>query len=352
MDKDKTQQFMMKVVGDVGASVAAGLVFIGDRVGLFQAMASAGPLRLDEVVAKTGLQARYVEEWLGGMVSAAYLTYDPEAQTYTLPDEHAFFLASQGTDHYLGGLFKGLPGLLSVAPKVATAFEQGGGVAFQDYGADFPLTVEHMNRGLYEQRLVQSWLPTMPEVVETLQRGGSALDIGCGTGIVPILLAKAFPQARVAGLDIDQRSIEIARDHAQEAELGDRVTFTVGSAKWLPDMPQYDFISTFDCVHDLVDPLGTLKRIRNILAPGGTYLMVEPNVADRLEDTVNNPFASMLYGISVLHCLTQSLAHDGAGLGACWGETKARELVQEAGFSHFERLNIRSPVQLFYEIKL
>ena len=140
MDKDKTQQFMMKVVGDVGASVAAGLVFIGDRVGLFQAMAGAGPLRLDEVVEKTGLQARYVEEWLGGMVSAAYLTYDPEAQTYTLPDEHAFFLASQGTDHYLGGLFKGLPGLLSVAPKVATAFEQSDTAAAGLGPADSTLT--------------------------------------------------------------------------------------------------------------------------------------------------------------------------------------------------------------------
>ena len=351
MDRDKTQQFMMKVVGDVGATVTAGLVFIGDRVGLFRAMAGSGALRLDEVVAKTGLQARYVEEWLGGMVSAGYLTYDSAAQTYLLPDEHAFFLASEGTDHYLGGLFKGLPGLLSVAPKVATAFERGGGVTFQDYGEEFPSALEHMNRGLYEQRLVQTWLPTMPDVVEALQRGGSALDIGCGTGIVPILLAQAFPQARVTGLDIDQNSIEIARQHAEEAGLSDRVTFTIGSAKWLPDTPQYDFISAFDCVHDLVDPLGTLQRIRNILAPGGTCLMVEPKIEDRLEEAVDNPFAPMMYGISVLHCLTQSLAHDGAGLGACWGEAQARQLVQAAGFGHFATLDIRSPVQSFYEIK-
>jgi ubiquinone/menaquinone biosynthesis C-methylase UbiE len=350
MDKEKTQQFMLKVIGDVGASLAAGLVFIGNRVGLFRAMAGAGPLRLDEVVAKTGLQARYVEEWLAGMVAAGYLTYAPQTQTYTLPDEHAYFLASEGTDHYLGGLFTGLPRLLATAPKVATAFAQGGGVAFQDYGEDFPSTLEHMNRGLYENRLIQSWLPTMPDVVERLQWGGAALDIGCGTGIVPLLLARAFPQARVVGLDIDRRSIETAREHAREAGVSDRVTWLVGSARWLPDTPQYDFISTFDCVHDLVDPLGTLRRIRRLLTPGGTYLMVEPKVADRLEDNLN-PFATMLYGMSVLHCLTQSLAHDGAGLGACWGEAKARALVQEAGFSHFVRLDIRSPVQSFYEIK-
>lgn len=350
MDKTKVQQFMMKVVQDIGASVAAGLVFIGDRVGLFRAMAGAGPLRTDEVVATTGLQARYVEEWLAGMVAAGYLTYDAAAQTYTLPDEHAYFLASEGTDHFLGGLFRGMPRLLGTAPQVATAFEQGGGVAFQDYGEEFPAIIDHMNRGQYEHRLVQSWLPTMPEVVQRLQQGGSALDIGCGTGTVPLLLAQAFPQARVAGVDIDQRSIALARERARDAGLSHRVRFILSSAKWLSDTPQYDFISTFDCVHDLVDPLGTLKRIRQLLAPGGTYLMVEPKVADRLEDNVN-PIAAMMYGFSVLHCLTQSLAHDGAGLGACWGEAKARELAHEAGFTHFERLDIRNPMQSFYELK-
>lgn len=350
MDKAKTQQFMMKIIGDVGSSVAAGLVFIGDRVGLFRAMAADEPLQLDEVVAKTGLQARYVEEWLAGMVVAGYLTYDPEAHTYTLPEEHAYFLASEGTDHFLGGLYRGLPRMLGTAPQVATAFEQGGGVTFQDYGEEFPHIIEHMNRGQYEQRLVQSWLPTMPEVVTRLQHGGSALDIGCGTGVVPLLIAKAFPQARVTGVDIDQRSIDTARQRAQESGLNDRVTFVLSSAKWLPDTPRYDFISTFDCVHDLVDPLGTLQRIHRILAPGGTYLMVEPKVADQLENNIN-PIGVMMYGFSVLHCLTQSLAHDGAGLGACWGEGKARALAQQAGFTHFEALDIRSPVQSFYAIK-
>ena len=351
MDREKTQQFMMKVIGDVGAGVTAGLVFIGERVGLFQAMAGAGPLRLAEVVAKTGLQARYVEEWLAGMVVSGYLTYSPETETYTLPDEHAYFLASEGTDHYLGSLFRGLPRLLAAAPQVATAFQHGGGVAFQDFGEDFPDSIDHMNRGLYEQHLVQSWLPAMPEVVERLQQGGSTLDIGCGTGTVSLLLAQAFPRARVVGLDIDQRSINIARERAQQAGLGEHVTFVLGSTKWLPDTPRYDFISTFDVVHDLVDPLGTLQRIRRILAPGGTYLMVEPKVSDRLEEN-QHPFAVMMYGISVLHCLTQSLAHDGAGLGACWGPTKARDLALEAGFSHFVQLEIRSPVQAFYEIKV
>jgi SAM-dependent methyltransferase len=350
MDKGRVQQFMTKVIADVGATVAAGLVFIGDRVGLFRAMAGAGPLRLDEVVAKTGLQTRYVEEWLGGMVAAGYLTYDPQTWTYTLPDEHAHFLASEGSDHFLGGLFRGMPRLLGTAPRVARAFEQGGGVPFQDYGDELPEIIDHMNRGQYEHRLVQSWLPTMPEVVERLRQGGSALDIGCGTGTVPLLLAQAFPQARVAGIDIDQRSIDIARERARDAGLSDRVTFILSSAKWLPEALHYDFISSFDCVHDLVDPLGTLKRIRSILAPGGTYLMVEPQVADRLEDNVNS-IAAMMYGFSVLHCLTQSLAHDGAGLGACWGETRARELAREAGFAHFERLDIRNPMQSFYAIK-
>ena len=350
MDRNKVQQFMLKVIGDVGASVTAGLVFIGTRVGLFQALAGAGLLRLDQVVARAGLQARYVEEWLAGMVASGYLRYDPEAQTYTLPDEHAYFLASEGSDHDLGALFQGLPMMLAAAPKVALAFQQGGGVTFQDFGEEFPASIDHMNRGLYEHRLVQSWLPTMPEVVQRLQQGGAALDIGCGTGTVSLLLAQAFPPAQVVGLDIDRRSVDMARERAREAGLSHRVTFILGSAKWLPDTPQYDFISSFDVVHDLVDPLGALQRLRRILAPGGTYLMVEPKVSDRLEEN-QHPFAVMMYGMSVLHCLTQSLAHDGAGLGACWGEAKARALVHAAGFSHFEPLNIRSPVQAFYEVK-
>ena len=350
MNKERAQQFMMKVVGDMGTALAAGLVYIGDQVGLFKAMTGTGPLTSEQLGEKTGVHARYIEEWLSAMVCAGYLEYEPKAQTYLLPDEHAMYFSDPATEYYLGGLFKGLPRLMWAVPRVARAFEQGGGVSVQEFGDEFPYALEHMNRGVYENRLVKVWLPAMPDVVQRLEHGGRMLDVGCGTGVVPILIAKAYPQAQVTGLDLDARSIEIARGYAAQAGLGDRVRFVQGSADDLSGEAGYDFISSFDCVHDLTDPLGVLGRIRSSLAPGGTYLMVEPKAADRLEDNMN-PFGKMLYGISCLHCVSQSLAVGGPALGACWGETRARELAGQAGFGHFATLKIRSPVQSFYELK-
>lgn len=350
MDKEKSQQFMLKVIGDLGTAMAAGLVLVGDRVGLFKAMAGAGPLSAEDVVARSGIHPRYAEEWLSAMVCAGYLEYDPQADTFRLPDEHALFLTDRGAETYLGGLFTGLPGLLAMAPRLAAAFETGHGIGFQEFGAGLPEALEMMNRPVYESRLARVWLPTMPQVVERLKAGGRAIDIGCGTGIVPIVLAKAFPQASIAGLDLDAHSIAIARERARDAGVGERVAFVQRSAADLDTEPGYDFVSTFDCVHDLPDPVGILSRIREALAPGGTYLMVEPKAADRLQDNVN-PFGKMLYSISCLHCVPQSLAQGGPGLGACWGETRARELAAQAGFGRFDVLPIRSPAQSFYALQ-
>ena len=351
MDKERSQRFMQKVVGDAGTALAAALVVIGDKVGLFRAMAGAGPMRTDELVERSAMHARYVEEWLSAMVCAGYVDYDPGADAFTLPDEHAMFLCDPASEYYLGGLFAGLPDLMAMAPRLAAAFEHGGGVSFADFGAGLPLALERMNRSVYESRLVRTWLPTMPEVVKRLQAGGSALDVGCGTGIVPITLARAFPDARIDGLDLDARSIELARGYAREAGLAERVHFIQAPAQALPAEPRYDFVSTFDVIHDLPDPLGVLERIRGLLSEGGTYLMVEPKVDDRLENNRDNPFARMLYGISCLHCVPQSLAQGGDGLGACWGPRRARALAERAGFSSFNLLPVRSPALAFYELR-
>ena len=210
---------------------------------------------------------------------------------------------------------------------------------------------EAMNRPVYESRLVRTWLPTMPSVVLRLQEGGRAIDVGCGTGIVPIALARGFPQARVEGLDMDARSIAIARAHARDAGLAGRIHFIQGAVSTLNAAEPYDFITTFDVIHDLPDPAGALAAIRAALAEGGTYLMVEPRVDDRLENNLGNPFGRMLHAISCLHCVPQSLAQGGPGLGACWGPAKARALALAAGFSHFVELPIRSPAMAFYEIR-
>jgi 2-polyprenyl-3-methyl-5-hydroxy-6-metoxy-1,4-benzoquinol methylase len=350
VNKEKSTQFMLKLVGDVGTALAAGLLVVGDQSGLFKAMAGAGPLSAAELAERAAIAPRYVEEWLAVMTGAGYVEHDPLADTFALPEEHAMFLTDDSSEYYLGGLFQGIPGLLAMTPRLVSAFKGGEGVSFADFGAELPASLEAMNRSVYESRLVRSWLPAMPDVVARLQAGGRALDVGCGTGVVPITLAKAFPSATVAGLDFDARSIDIARGYARRDGLAHRVAFLAEPAEALPTDPGWDFISTFDVVHDLPDPLGAMQRIRSALKPGGTYLMVEPKVADELEGNVQNPFARMLYAMSCLHCVPQSLAQGGPGLGACWGERRARALARDAGFTRFERLDIRSPAMTFFAL--
>ena len=347
MDKARSQQFMQKVVGDAGTAMAAALVHVGTRTGLFRAMAGAGPLAAGELADRTGIGQRNVAEWLAAMASAGYLVYEPDGERFTLPDEHALFFTDPASEYYLGGLFDGLPALMAMAPRLAASFERGGGVSFAEFGAGMPLALEQMNRPVYENRLVQSWLPHLPAVVERLNAGGRAIDVGCGTGVVPLILARAYPQAHIEGLDVDARSIGIARGYAREAGLQDRVGFIQAGADALRGDPGYDLITTFDVIHDLPDPGAVLACICAALAPGGTYLMVEPAVDDRLENNLANPFARMLYAISCLPCVPQSLAQGGLGLGACGGPGQARELARAAGFGRFERLPVRSPVMAF-----
>lgn len=351
MDRNRSNLFMQKVIGDLGTAMAGALVFVGDKVGLFKAMAGAGPLSVDALSTKTGIHARYVEEWLSAMVCSGYVEFDPDTQSYLLPDEHAVFFDNPSAETYLGGMFAGLPGLMGMAPRLVDAFQRGEGVSFAEFGEGLPVALEQMTRTGYENRLVRSWLPTMPEVVRRLQAGGRAIDVGCGTGIVPITLAKGFPAAQIEGLDLDGRSINIARQYAAQDGLSERVRFIQAGAEALETSPGYDFISTFDVIHDLPDPLGALKRIRAALREGGSYLMVEPRVEDRLEANQGNPFARMLYAISCLHCVPQSLAQGGSGLGACWGPAQARDLAARAGFSYFGILPIQRPALSFYELR-
>lgn len=350
MDKEKSTRFMNKLVGDVATAIATGLLLVGDKAGLLGCMAGAGPLTAAALAERSGVRQRYAEEWLAAMAGAGYVEYDAQADSFLLPDEHAQFLTNPQAETYLGGLYGGLPALMAMVPRLADAFQSGDGIAFSDFGAGMPQLLEVMNRPVYEARLVRHWLPALPEVLRRLQAGGSALDIGCGTGVVPITLAKAFPTARISGIDLDAPSIAIAQGYARDAGLQDRVQLSAQTIDDLPADARWDFISTFDVVHDLPDPVGALRRIRAALSDGGSYLMVEPKVADDLQSNLANPFARMLYGISCLHCVPQSLAQGGAGLGACWGEKRARALAAEAGFAHFERLPIRTAALAFYAL--
>lgn len=327
----------------MAGAMTAGMVFVGTRTGLFRAMQGKGAMRLDDVVRGSGLQTRYVEEWLKGMASAGYLAYDPGTQAYTLSEEHAYFLASDGSDHFAGGMFEMVPVLLRTAPKVAEAFAKGGGVAFEEFGPECVTALDLINRGMYEYRFTDYWLKALPDVVDTLRAGGRMLDVGCGSGRVCMAFAKAFPQAHIAGIDPDEESIS----RAKQAAEGLNIHFEATTTAQFDGGPGFDFITICDCIHDLAAPVQTLKEVRARLKPGGTLFIVEPKAADRLEDN-QNPVATMFYGFSIFHCMTQSLARGGPGLGTCMGPATAQRLLKEAGFSRFDVLDIKSQVNLFY----
>jgi 2-polyprenyl-3-methyl-5-hydroxy-6-metoxy-1,4-benzoquinol methylase len=341
VDKEKAKQALDKVFRDMAGAMTAGMAYVGVKTGLFRVMANRGPMQAHDVVKASGLQRRYVEEWLKGMVAAGYLAYDPAAQTFTLPEEHAYFLASDDTDHFVGGLFAMVPPLMRVAPQVARAFAEGGGVRFEEFGPECVSALDLINRGQYEQRFTDYWMQAVPEAAERLRAGGRALDVGCGSGRVCIALAKAFPAAEVIGIDPDEESIRRARDAAPGLK------FYVKTTANLERGPGFDFISLCDALHDLAEPLKTLAEVRALLKPQGVLFIVEPKAADRLEDN-RNAVAATFYGFSMFHCMTQSLARGGPGLGTCLGPAATEALVRQAGYTRFERLELKSLTNLFY----
>jgi 2-polyprenyl-3-methyl-5-hydroxy-6-metoxy-1,4-benzoquinol methylase len=341
VDKQKAKDALDQVFRDMAGAMTAGMVHLGVRTGLFRAMAGKGPLPLAKVVEFSKLQPRYVEEWLKGMVAAGYLGYDAAAQTYTLSEEHAYFLASDDTDHFVGGLFAMVPPLMRIAPQVAKAFAEGGGVQFDQFGPDCLAALDLINRGQYESRFADYWLKSLPDAAARLGAGGRALDVGCGSGAVCGALAKAFPAAEVIGIDPDPESIHRAHRHFPNVRFLAKTTATLERGAG------FDLIALCDVLHDLAEPLQTLQEIRALLKPDGTLFIIEPKAADRLEDN-RNPVAATFYGFSLFHCMTQSLARGGPGLGTCLGPAATEALVRQAGYTRFQRLDIKSLTNLFY----
>ncbi|HET7096239.1 MAG TPA: class I SAM-dependent methyltransferase [Casimicrobiaceae bacterium] len=351
MNKDRVRAFTDKIFADMASAMSAGLAYVGTKTGLFSAMSGRGPMTADDVARATGLQPRYVKEWLSGMVSAGYLEYDGPAETYELPDEHAFLLASEGTDHYAGGLFLMVPALMRVAPRVAEAFAKGGGVPFDAFGIETIEALDLLNRGQYEQRLASYWLKSLPEVVSVLEQGASVLDVGCGAGSVVLTIAKAFPKTTIVGIDSSEGSIEKAKASAVREGFSGQVTFFAGAVDDLNPVEKFDLVTICDAVHDFAAPVETLAQVRSRLKPDGVLFVVEPKAGDRLEDNCN-AVGAMYYGFSVFHCMTQSLAHGGPGLGTCMGPAKLEALARDAGFTRFERLDLRSNVLAFFAVRL
>ncbi len=350
LDRSLMEDLGAHLERDMAGVAALGLIYLGDRLGLFAALRNGGPATAAELAARTGLVERYLREWLSGMAAAGYLRYDAPAQRFTLTAEHAAYLADPDSASFTAPTAQYVLKILEQADAVAHSFRHGGGVPYSAYDVGVTEGFERSALATFRNSLVQTWLPALPGVVEALEAGGSMLDVGCGGGGACLTVAQAFPHARVAGIDAHPPAVERAQSAATAAGLGDRVTFTVMRAEDLPATPAYDLVTTFDVVHDLADPVGALGSIRRVLKPDGAYLMMDPNAADTLEGNLSTQ-GQFFYWVSVYYCLTVSLAQAGVGLGTCMGEARARELAAEAGFSSFRRLPIEDGWNALFDLR-
>ncbi len=349
VDEAAVGAFMQRAMGDAAGMMAAALAMLGDRLGLFAALADGGPTTSAELAARAEVSERYAREWLHGMHAAGYLAFDQQEGQFVLPAAHAEVLAAEGGPFFLGGAFQLTLGYLRPTDRLIEAFRSGGGVPQSAYGEETWEGMYRLGRAWYENALVQQWLPAAG-VSHRLQAGAWCADIGCGSGLALIQLAQAFPNSTFVGLDSFDGQIERARTHAAEAGVADRVRFELhDAAGGIPG--RYDLITTFDVLHDAADPPALLRSIHDALSPDGTFLIMEMNCADEPRENVG-PLGTLMYGISMLYCMSTSLAAGGAALGTCGcPPAKVRALCHEAGFTSVERLPIEDPMNVLYAVR-
>lgn len=351
IDREKAEAFVGRVFGDTSATGVTLMAAIGDRLDLFKKMAVYGPATSVELAARAGLSERYVREWLGAMASAGYIEYDPLSRRFTLPPEHIPVLAQERGPVFFGGIQQQLLGMIKPLDQIIAAFRHGGGVPQSAYDEDMWEGLERYGAGWFDNFLIQEWIPAMPEVQAKLERGALVADVGCGRGRALIKLAEAFPRSRFIGYDVFAPTIERAIENAEAASVSNRVRFEhLDVSQGLPE--QYDIITTFDVVHDAVDPRGLLRSIRQALKPGGRYVCLDINCSDKLEENAG-PLGAMFQSVSILYCMTTSLAHDGEGLGTVGlPESKLRELCDDAGFGDLRRVPLEDPFNNLYDVAL
>jgi len=348
LDMDKLNAFVGQFVTDLGAAVHAGMVVIGEKLGLYKALASE-PMTAAQLAAKTKTDERYVREWLASQAAGGYVTYDDKTDTFSLNAEQAFTLANEESPAYLPGAFELALGSLSAVPRITESFRTGAGMGWHEHVDGVFHGCEKFFRPGYAANLVSSWIPALSGVKEKLERGARVADVGCGKGASTILMANAFPNSRFVGFDYHDKSIEAARESASKNGLAGRVSFDVSSAKNFPGK-DYDFVAIFDCLHDMGDPIGAAAHIRQSLAKDGTLMIVEPFANDRLKDNLN-PVGRVYYSFSTLLCTPCSRSQEVAlCLGAQAGEARIREVVTAAGFTRFRRAT-ETPFNIVYEAR-
>jgi SAM-dependent methyltransferase len=349
LDETRLNEFLGRFVTDLGATIAAGGVVIGDRLGLYRALLD-GPMRPQELAERTGTAPRYVEEWLRTQAAGGYVTYDAAEGTYGLTEEQAFVLTDPDGPVYAPGAFELALATLRAEPEITQAFRTGEGLGWHEHDPGVFTGCERFFRPGYLANLTGSWLPALDGVVARLRDGGARVaDIGCGHGASTILMAQEFPRATFVGSDVHEESVVAARRRAKEAGVDDRVDFQVASAQTFAG-DGYDLVTTFDALHDMGDPLGAARNVRARLAPGGTWMIVEPYAGASVAENLN-PVGRVYYGFSTFLCVPNALSQTGGyALGAQAGEAPVRELAADAGFSRFRRV-AETPFNLVYEAR-
>src|SRR5580765_3058002 len=345
INPDKLNEFLGRALSDFVATFNAALIRIGDKLGLYKALAAGGPQTAAELAKRTGTEERYVREWLSAQAAGGYVTYDPATERFTLPPEHAFLLL----DADVPGAFQLSVGSVRDEPKITDGFRTGAGVGWHEHDAGVYEGCERFFRPGYAMNLVSQWIPALEGVKARLEAGGRVADVGCGHGASTIIMAQAFPRSSFAGFDYHSASVEWARRTADKAGVGDRATFEMAAAKDYPGTG-YDLVTFFDCLHDMGDPVGAARHVRKSLAPGGVWMLVEPFANDRLEDNLN-PVGRLYYSASTLLCTPASLSQEiGLALGAQAGEKRLREVLTEAGFTRVRRV-AETPANMVLEVR-
>jgi 2-polyprenyl-3-methyl-5-hydroxy-6-metoxy-1,4-benzoquinol methylase len=349
INPDKLHEFLGRGIVDFGAVFHAANVLIGDKLGLYKKLAVSGPINSTELAKATGTAERYVREWLASQTAGGYVSYDSGKGQYFLTEEQAFGLADENSPAFLPGAFQVALAAVKAEPKIAEAFRTGAGVGWHEHDVGLFHGTERFFRPGYAANLVSSWIPALDGVAPLLKKGAKVADVGCGLGSSTILMAQAYPNSTIVGFDYHAPSIELARQRAVEAGVGERVRFEVAKAKEYPGN-DYDFVTFFDCLHDMGDPKGAAAHVRETLKPTGTWMIVEPFANDRVEDNLN-PVGRAYYSASTLICTPASLSQEvGAALGAQAGEARLREVVLGGGFTRFRRA-AETPFNLVLEAK-
>jgi ubiquinone/menaquinone biosynthesis C-methylase UbiE len=348
IDDDKLHEFLGKFVSDLGATAAAGSVVIGHNLGLYKALVGP-PATAEELASRTNTNPRYVTEWLRGQAAGGYVTYDPDGDRFSLTEEQAFTLTDPDGPFYVPGAFILALGALKAEARITEAFRTGDGMGWHEHDTDVFVGCEKFFRNTYIANLIPSWIPSLTGVEDKLRAGATVADVGCGLGASTILLAKEYPNSRFTGSDYHNGSIELARKRAGDAGVADRVDFEVSSAAAFSGA-DYDLVATCDCLHDMGDPLGAARHIREVLKPDGTWLVVEPAAADDVAGNMN-PVGRTYYSFSTLLCVPSALSQPGGyALGAQAGEPAIRQIATDAGFTRFRRA-AEWPFNIVYEVR-